>query len=70
MNNSIRPQFLTKVAYPTISLNKTGQLYIPILSVYNVAPPETTHKNRYCFFQNFMSSSLEDWAISKIEVST
>ena len=46
MNNSIRPQFLTKVAYPTISLNKTGQLYIPILSVYNVAPPETTHKNR------------------------
>ena len=46
MINSIRPQFLTKVAYPTISLNKTGQLYIPILSVYNVAPTEITHKNR------------------------
>ena len=46
MINSIRPQFLTKVACPTISLNKTGQLYIPILSVYNVAPTEITHKNR------------------------
>ena len=46
MNTSIRPQFLTKVPWPTISLNKTGQLYIPILSVYNVAPTEITHKNR------------------------
>ena len=38
----------------------TKALYIPISLVYNVAPTEITHKNRWSFFSSDRSPRRED----------